>query len=80
MGCGLLHAFPGRLLVEDFGVGIEPAQLPTLFERRVRGGSSLGSGLGLNIVRRICERLGWTLELDSRPGAGTRVVLGFPRS
>ena len=40
-----------------------------MFDRGVRGGHAApGSGLGLALVRRACERQGWTVEY--RPGAG----------
>ena len=44
---------------------------------RVNPGSSSGPGLGLSIVRRLCERFGWNITLESQPGQGTRAVLGF---
>jgi two-component system chemotaxis sensor kinase CheA len=37
-----------------------------------------GRGVGLDAVKRTVESVGGTLELDSRPGAGTRVVLRLP--
>ena len=64
-----------RLVVEDAGPGIDPDLLPRVFERGVRGAQSGGQGIGLDLVGRVCARLGWTLALDSAPGRGTRVEL-----
>jgi signal transduction histidine kinase len=67
------------LTVADSGAGIAPQHLPQLFERFYRGDHDAdGSGLGLAIVRRICDDLGWKIEVQSRPGAGSSfsIVLG----
>jgi signal transduction histidine kinase len=29
--------------------------------------------MGLNLVKRICDRLGWAIEFSSQPGVGTTV-------
>ena len=67
----------GRVVVRDRGAGIAPAELAQVFERRWRSGPGAGHGLGLHIVRRICDRQGWALELDSAPGQGTAVTVRF---
>ena len=69
---------PGELIVRDTGIGIPPKDLSRIFERRYRGPQSRGLGLGLYLVSRICQRLGWTIETHSAEGAGTtfRIVLG----
>ena len=66
-----------ELTVHDTGIGIPPKDLSHIFERRYRGAQSRGLGLGLYLVSRICERLGWTIETHSTEGSGTtfRVVL-----
>ena len=65
--------------VIDTGVGIAPQALPTLFDpfqqieragqRRHNG---TGTGLGLAICQRIVEAMGGRIEVDSRPGGGSR--------
>lgn len=72
-----VHVDPRRLLVQDSGIGIPPPDLEHIFERRFRGPQSAGQGLGLYIVKRICDRLGWSVSVSSAPGAGTRVELLF---
>jgi signal transduction histidine kinase len=77
----------GTLCIEDTGCGIAPEVMPHVFERfyRAPGGRPEGLGIGLAIVRKICERHGWRIALESaaqedvRPSgkAGTRVLLGL---
>lgn len=64
-----------RFRVEDDGVGMGADEVGRLFElfwqaERTRGGGGLG--LGLPIARQWVRRMGGDLEVDSRPGAGTR--------
>lgn len=66
------------LLVEDSGSGIPRDQMDKIFSPFCRG-SAGGYGVGLAIVRRFCERFDWPLEIDSTPGEGTRVSVGFPQ-
>lgn len=61
-----------RVIVEDTGPGIAEAERAHIFERRYRGSRSAGFGIGLYVVHRICERLGWRIHVESRPGQGTR--------
>lgn len=68
-----------RITVADDGPGVPAAIAPTLFDPFVSGRSG-GSGLGLAIARRIAERHGGTLALESRPGArGARFSIYLPR-
>ena len=68
---------PQELVVQDSGVGIAPADLSNIFERRYRGPQSRGLGLGLYLIKRICDRLGWSVRAESVPGAGARFVVTF---
>jgi len=69
------------LEIEDTGRGISAADLPHVFERHYRGQdarSEEGYGIGLSLVKRITERCGWALSLESRSQQGTRVCLTLP--
>ena len=77
--------FEATLSVRDRGVGIPAEMLSPLFERynRVPGidvqdGSSSGMGLGLSISRKIVERHGGHLDVQSRPGQGSVFCLVLP--
>jgi len=76
---------PGaRIEVVDTGVGIDPAELPHIFERFYRGSRAneargSGSGLGLAIVRSIVDMHGGTITVESRVGEGSRFVVDLPR-
>ena len=85
----LSHAAEGRvrirlvadeLLIEDSGAGMEPEELARAFDPFFRGGSggADGHGVGLTIVRRLSDRFGWPVDIDSTPGVGTRVRIRFP--
>ena len=39
-----------------------------------------GAGIGLSIVKKICDRYRWSVELTSEPGRGTRVSLRLPQA
>lgn len=72
-----------ELIVEDDGMGIDPAELPRVFDRFYRSPQARqvynqGSGLGLAIVRSIMSLHGGTASMSSTPGKGTAVTLGFP--
>lgn len=68
-----------RLSISDTGIGIEPAYLPLLYERFFRGSTQgEGLGIGLAIVKRICNHYGWSIEVDSIPGQGTIFHIIFP--
>lgn len=69
----------GALQIEDTGTGIAAQALPHVFERfyRAPGGRGDGFGMGLAIVKKICDRYGWRIAVDSAEGKGTRVLLGL---
>lgn len=72
-----VHLRADRLVVSDEGGGIPAADLERVFERNYRGAASAGSGIGLSLVKRICERHGWRIELASAEAGGTTATLIF---
>lgn len=67
-----------HLEIVDSGLGIPEDRFPALFKRLDKGADSSGFGLGLSIVSRVAERLGWKVDIQSRRGSGTRVSITFP--
>jgi two-component system sensor histidine kinase BaeS len=64
--------------VSDDGEGIAPDLLPRVFDRFVRGPGSEGTGLGLAIARDVVNAHGGTIQIDSKPGSGTSVLVSLP--
>jgi two-component system sensor histidine kinase TctE len=72
---------PPRLMVEDDGPGISPAERDRVLERFYRSPGTAGSGcgLGLAIVQEIAGRHGGTVSIaGGANGRGTRVTVAFP--
>ena len=71
---------PRRLRIEDSGIGMDPQQLKEAFRPYFRGEPQRrgGYGVGLTIVRRFADRFGWSVAIQSEPGIGTQVEVGFP--
>ena len=74
-----------RLAVEDTGVGINPEDLPLVYEPYVQLGQrfqrqSPGAGLGLAICRQLVTLMNGTLDVESQPGEGSTfwVELSLP--
>ncbi len=69
-----------KVVIRDTGVGIAPEQLAELYRPFMRGESAQrgGHGVGLSIVRRLSDRFGWPVHIESQPGVGTRVEITFP--
>ncbi|MDR0223389.1 MAG: HAMP domain-containing histidine kinase [Oscillospiraceae bacterium] len=68
-----------RFEVSDSGKGIEPEQLPYIWERYYKADNSanhrravMGTGLGLSIVKNVLELHGFRYGAESRVGAGSR--------
>lgn len=67
-----------QLVVEDSGSGFSEQILNQVGKPYVKG--SLGQGLGLSIVSRICEQFDWRMEIVSSVGSGSRVSILFSAS
>ncbi|MBN6149409.1 HAMP domain-containing histidine kinase [Xanthomonas sp. AmX2] len=66
---------PGVVRIDDPGHGMSPEEISAVYARMARGGSREGSGIGLDLIARLCEHLGWALQLESIAGQGTRATL-----
>ncbi|HLL55316.1 MAG TPA: ATP-binding protein [Myxococcaceae bacterium] len=68
--------------VSDEGIGISPEDLERIFHpfQRAKGSKDAipGVGLGLSVARRIVQAHGGTIEVESRPGAGSTFGVRLP--
>ena len=64
--------------IEDPGHGMTPEEISRIYTQIARGGRGReGGGIGLELLGRLCEHLGWQLHIDSVPGSGTVSTLKF---
>ena len=71
-----------KLTVEDTGIGIADENKDKVFSRfftvdKSHGGKNGGFGLGLAVVKKICQKSGWKLSLDSTLGKGSKFTVTF---
>lgn len=69
-----------RVVIEDTGEGIEPKDLPHIFERFYKGSNSVkveSVGIGLALARLIIEAHDGTISVESRRGRGTKFTVTF---
>lgn len=71
------------LVIEDTGAGIRQEDLPKIFEKGYTGLNGRlhekSTGLGLFLSKKICNRLGHGLHIESELGSGTKVYIDFKR-
>jgi signal transduction histidine kinase len=68
-----------QLIIRDTGIGIDPSDLPRIFEKGFTGINGRfdkkSSGLGLSITKMICDKLNMQIQIESELGRGTQVIL-----
>ncbi|MGN0909451.1 MAG: sensor histidine kinase, partial [Succinivibrio sp.] len=71
----------GKFTVSDTGNGIAPEDQDRIFECFYRGRKSSGHGVGLSLVKRICDDRGWKIDVQSKLGEGSSfsITLGDRR-
>lgn len=72
------------LVLRDNGIGIRKGEITRVFEKSFTGsnGRILGkksTGIGLYLCKKLCDKLGMAIELNSKENEGTEVKLVFPK-
>ncbi|MEI7552336.1 MAG: transporter substrate-binding domain-containing protein, partial [Verrucomicrobiota bacterium] len=78
----VVDATRAQVEVADQGIGVPPADRARIFEPFERGsniGTIRGTGLGLNIVKRLVRLLGGQIEVAAAEGGGSRFTVVLPR-
>ncbi len=79
-----LDAWCVNLRIQDNGIGIPAADLPRVFDRGFTGENGRAhpqsTGIGLYLVRTLCEKMGLRAQAFSTPGEGACISIDFPDS
>lgn len=70
------------LIVEDTGIGISEENMSKVFSRfftvdKSHNGKNGGFGLGLAVVKKICQKSGWKIGVESTLGKGSKFFVEF---
>jgi len=66
--------------VRDDGVGIPEEKLPYVFEPFFSMKGKFGTGLGLSITYDLIQKMGGRIDISSKLGEGTSVIVELPSS
>ena len=67
---------PATVVIDDPGHGMTPEEISAIYAKVARGGGGRdGGGIGLDLISRLCEHLGWHLDIASHHGRGTTTTL-----
>jgi signal transduction histidine kinase len=67
-----------RISISDNGVGIEEAEIPSIFQLFASTKGSRGTGLGLPVTQKIIREHGGKISVTSAPGQGSTFVIELP--
>ena len=71
------------LVIEDNGIGIQPEDIPRVFEKGFTGyngrADKKSTGIGLYLCKKIMDKLGHKIRIESEVEKGTRVYLELTR-
>lgn len=71
------------LVIQDTGIGIPESDLPKIFDRGYSGLNGIeyrnSTGVGLYLAKKIFDRLGCSIHVESKEGVGSEFRIFFPR-
>lgn len=72
------------LFIEDHGIGVEKSDIGRVFEKSFTGKNGRrvkeATGMGLFICKKLCDKMGHRIFIESEKGEYTRVGIGFGRN
>lgn len=72
-----------QLIIEDNGLGIPQAEINRVFEKGFTGSrgrlNNKSTGIGLYLCKKLCEKLGLTIHIESKENLYTKVLIIFPK-
>ncbi|MFG6319376.1 MAG: sensor histidine kinase, partial [Clostridia bacterium] len=73
------------LYIRDNGIGISKSDVDRVFEKGFTGENGRKSGkkstgIGLYLCKKLCDKLGLEIELNSTQNVGTEIAITFPKS
>ncbi len=73
-----------KICILDNGIGIKESDLPKVFEKSFTGenghNKKEATGMGLFLVKKMCEQLGHTVEIESRENEYTKVIITISKN
>ena len=84
--CVSAEELPDRTILHfwDNGIGIPPSDLPHIFDKSFTGENGRtganSTGMGLYLVKKLCDKLGHTVSAESVPGEFTDIRISFGKS
>ncbi len=82
-GRGTIHVHVSDRAVvtlQDPGHGMSPEEIAAVHARLARGDRNEQSGIGLELIAKLCDHLGWALQIEPCEPRGTRVILDLGAS
>ncbi|MDU4890884.1 MAG: sensor histidine kinase [Clostridium sp.] len=72
-----------QLIIEDNGIGIKSEEISRVFEKGFTGTigrfNNKSTGIGLYLCKKLCDKLGLLIDIESEEGKLTRVIITFPK-
>lgn len=72
------------IMIMDNGIGIPSTDLPKIFEKSFTGSNGRGqvssTGMGLNICKNLCEKLGHKIYAESKPNKYTKIYIEIAKN